>query len=260
MKNCIHIGIIGNFKGHLNGAEKVAEYDLPNGIFIIDNHDEDTFTDGAKIRYPIRGSHVDIEPEFVIRYAIDYCCGKVSGLNPLALTIGNDFTIRVLPGSTKISQRKSWGRFSKGLNSTWWAVPTKIDDTNMARIKLVSYIEREGLFYRTTPIVDTRETKIFGPSLIEWVIDRINHQPNFDFYQAILPTLEKENFPKELVLYTGAPNYTEWGDVNFLQIGDIVHIAAYDSAQMEIADVTERLFGHQHQNSDTMLSFMQKII
>jgi hypothetical protein len=260
MKNTVHIGIIGNFKGHLNGAENVEEYDLPNGIFVINNDVEDTITEGREIKYPAQGCKLDIEPEFVIRYQIQYVDGSISGLTPLALTIGNDFTIRDLSGSNKISERKSWGSRSKGINSLWWDVPAKINLTDMDHIKLVSYIERDGLFYRTTPIVDSSDTKVFGLSLVDWIIDRVKHQSNVALYEEIFPVLARENFPEELVLYTGAPNYTEWGEANFLQLGDIVHVAAYDSVHLDIGKVSEKLFSHQHINNENMLSFMQEII
>ncbi|WP_235653408.1 DUF5718 family protein [Vibrio anguillarum] len=101
------IGIIGNYSGHLSGAEQVQETALPNGIFVIDCSHPETLTSGKIIYYPRSGSKVDIEPEFVIRCQVSYEQGKVSALMPKQLTIGNDFTIRELTGSNKIDQRKS---------------------------------------------------------------------------------------------------------------------------------------------------------
>jgi hypothetical protein len=79
-------------------------------------------------------------------------------------------------------------------------------------------------------------------------------------YEEILPTLIEHGFPEELVLYTGAPIYTDWGEENFLQRGDKVHIAAYYADKMDIEEVKTMFFNNQHKNNDDVLSFVQEII
>ncbi|PWI32320.1 hypothetical protein DI392_16760 [Vibrio albus] len=260
MANSICIGIIGNFNGHLSGAENVAEHDVPNGIFVIHREHEETLTTGDKAKYPQEGSKVDIEPEYVIRFKVKYEDEKVSDLEPVQMTIGNDFTIRQLEGSDKISERKAWGEKSKGINHLWWDMKPFIPDNYGSNLKLISYIERDGLFYRSTPLVDCTDTKVFCSDLINWVVDSINNQTRHGMYEEILPTLVENNFPEELVLYTGAPIYTDWGEENFLQRGDKVHIAAYYADQMDIEDVKSMFFNSKHKNNSDVLSFVQEII
>ncbi|MBF4281644.1 hypothetical protein PL85_13515 [Vibrio anguillarum] len=254
------IGIIGNYSGHLSGAEQVQETALPNGIFVIDCSHPETLTSGKIIYYPRSGSKVDIEPEFVIRCQVSYEQGKVSALMPKQLTIGNDFTIRELTGSNKIDQRKSWGECSKGINHYWWDVLRLSPSNYGENLKLISYIERDGDFYLATPEVDCTELKIFYCHLMVWLTNVINNQVDEGMYSTILPEIEKQGFPNELILFTGAPNYTYWGDMNFIQKGDKVHIAAYDINHTN-EDEIKRMFKSQYIiNNQYILSLSQHII
>lgn len=78
MNNQVCLGIIGNFKGHLSGAENVAESNVPNGIFVIHCEHDETVTTQNIAKYPLAGTHVDIEPEFVIKCRLSYEQGKAN--------------------------------------------------------------------------------------------------------------------------------------------------------------------------------------
>ncbi len=260
MTSTICIGIIGNYFGHLSGAEDVQEHLLPNGIFVIRREHEETLTTQSQVKYPPAGSHVDIEPEFVIRFKMHYENGKVAGLSPLQMTIGNDFTIRKLEGSEKISQRKAWGEKSKGIHPLWWDMKPFTPENYGKNLKLISYIERKGEFHCATPLVDCSETKVFCSELINWIIDRINNQLNEGMYEAILPEVIDNDYPEELILYTGAPNYSQWGEENFLEVGDKVYIAGYFSEFRNESEVTEMFKKGDLINNDQILSFRQEMI
>ncbi|WP_159652626.1 DUF5718 family protein [Vibrio atypicus] len=253
------LGIIGNFSGHLSGAEQVEEQALPNGIFVIDCKEERTVTSGETLAYPRAGDSVDIEPEFVLRCQVEYKDGKVNSLMTTHISIGNDVTIRNLPESEKISQRKSWGRHSKGINRHWWNVsrlsPANYDES----IKLISYIEREGLFHLATPAVSCTELKVFYCHLMAWMVGRINNQKDEGMYEEILPKLAELGYPKEMILYTGAPNYTKWGEDNFLQKGDQVHIAAYNAKLIDEPLIEDMFQRRALINADAILSFSQTV-
>lgn len=260
MKNTIHIGIIGNYKGHLSAAEQVEESDEPNGIFVIHNTDEDTLTHREEIKYPAQGTNVDIEPEFILRCDLSYQENRLANIEVKQMTIGNDFTIRQLEGSEKISQRKAWGGCSKGLHDRWWDVSSFTRTQYGDEIKLVSYIEREGEFYLSTPMVDFSETKLFFDELLSWIIDRINNQQDQGMYEKILPELERLGFPDELILFTGAPNYTQWGEKNFLNRGDTVHIAAFNEEHISKAKIKENFSCQNLMNNLDVLQFSQRIV
>ncbi|MDN3683018.1 DUF5718 family protein [Vibrio tapetis subsp. quintayensis] len=255
------IGIIGNFSGHLSGAENVQEDTLPNGIFVIHCDHNETLSSGDVARYPPAGTRVDIEPEFVLRCKVSYAKdGKVSALMATQITIGNDFTIRELEGSQKISERKAWGEKSKGINQTWWDV-LRLSPANYGNnLKLVSYVERNDIMHLATPVVDCTELKVFYCHLMAWMTDRINHQQDDGMYDAILPILKAQGYPDELVLYTGAPNYTKWGDENFVQKGDKVHIAAFNSDFVSEQTVKEMFTHNKSVNNDELLSFSQLVV
>ncbi len=254
------LGIIGNFTGHLSGAEKVAEDLMPNGIFVINCEENDTLTSGEELRYPRQGTEVDIEPEFVLRCQVGYQDGKVSSLMTTHISIGNDMTIRSLEGSEKISQRKAWGTHSKGINNHWWNVsrlsPLNYDEN----LKLVSYIERDQTLHLATPVVSCTEMKVFYCYLMAWMVERINTQQDEGMYQEILPTLAKLGFPSELILYTGAPNYTQWGNENFVHAGDKIHIAAFNANVVSKEQVEEMFSTNSSSNSDAVLSLSQLVV
>lgn len=254
------LGIIGNFSGHLSGAEKVAEDSMPNGIFVINCEENETLTSGGVLRYPKQGSEVDIEPEFVLHCKVGYQDGKVSSLMTTHISVGNDMTIRTLEGSDKISQRKSWGTQSKGINNHWWNVARLSPKNYDESLKLVSYIERDQTLQLATPVVSCTELKVFYCYLMAWMVERINTQQDEGMYQEILPTLVAMGFPSELTLYTGAPNYTDWGSRHFVQPGDKVHIAAFNDSLVSQEVVEEMFSVGSCINSDAILSLSQQVI
>ncbi|MGF1695467.1 DUF5718 family protein [Vibrio lamellibrachiae] len=255
----LSLGIIGNFLGHLSGAESVTEDRLPNGIFVIDCEHPDTLSSNEIAKYPEQGSKVDIEPEFVLRCQVSYAGGKVSALMAKQMTIGNDFTIRDLPGSEKIDQRKSWGAQSKGINAHWWDI-LRLSPANYGEnFRLISFIERNGEMILATPEVNCTELKVFYCHLMAWMVDRINNQKDEGMYSAILPSIAKLGYPSELILYTGAPNYTPWGEKNFVQKGDKIHIAGYDAEFVDSALVKEMFNRNETDNNDYLLSFTQTV-
>lgn len=255
----LSIGIIGNFSGHLSGAERIEENELPNGIFVIDCSEDNTITSGSTLKYPEQGSEVDVEPEFVLRCQVEYQNGKVSSLMTTHISIGNDVTIRNLPGSEKISERKSWGKHSKGINRHWWNVSRLSPANYDENIKLISYIERDGKLHLATPSVSCTELKVFYCHLMAWMVGRINEQADEGMYEQILPKLAELNYPSELILFTGAPNYSPWAEKHFLATGDKVHIAAYNGRLIDEEIIEEMFLRGELLNSDAVLSFSQLV-
>jgi len=260
MRNSICIGIIGNYFGHLSGAENVEEHRLPNGIFVIDKGKPGMLTASSQAKYPDEGTNVDIEPEFVIRFSADYSNGRLDSLIATHITIGNDYTIRSLEGSSKISQRKAWGDKSKGIHSLWWEIDQFTADNYGENLSLISFIERSGEFYCTTPIATCADTKVFCNDLIEWVIVQVNHQKDKGMYEEILPVLAASGYPQEIILYTGAPNYSRWGEENFVQRGDKVHITAFKNSCLTRESARQQFVDNRAANSSEVLSFSQLVV
>ncbi|WP_375748199.1 DUF5718 family protein [Vibrio sp. HN007] len=260
MTNSICIGIIGNYFGHLSGAENVEEHPMPNGIFVINREHPETLTTGSEARYPKTGTNVDIEPEFVIRFKAKYEKNQLASLKPLQMTIGNDFTIRKLDGSSKISERKAWGEKSKGINRLWWDMLDFTPENYGRNLNLVSYIEREGELYCATLLVNCTDTKVFCDELIKWVIDRVNNQKSEGMYEEILPSVNEMSFPEELILFTGAPNYSQWGEDNFVEKGDTVHIAAFQASSWSQEQVKKLFVSKEIINNDEILTLSQEVV
>ncbi|MGO1297747.1 MAG: DUF5718 family protein [Vibrio sp.] len=233
--NSITMGVIGNYAGHLSGAENVQESELPSGLFVIDQNASSLTTD-AILHYPAKGENIDIEPEFVIEYDIIYDGEQVSQVRRRRITIGNDLTIRQLKNETKISARKSWGKASKGVNAQWWALDSM---TDLANISLISYIETKGESHLATQPLDTNQIKLFGHALENWLVTTMNHQTDHGMFDQILPQLKANHYPKTLTLFTGAPNYTAWGKAHFLNPDDIMHIIGYQTSEYDHQEVMD---------------------
>jgi hypothetical protein len=62
-----------------------------------------------------------------------------------------------------------------------------------------------------------------------------------------------------MILYTGAPNYTKWGEDNFLQKGDQVHIAAYNAKLIDEPLIEDMFQRRALINADAILSFSQTV-
>ena len=252
----ITIGVIGNYFGHLSSAENVHESEVPSGIFVID-HNKSSLTNGSNTFYPAQGSKVDIEPEFVIQYTIQYQDNQVVKVIPHRITVGNDVTIRSLEGATKISTRKSWGENSKGIHPTWWELD-ELESLNT--LSLVSYIERDGKHHMATQPLKIDQMKLFGDALSTWMVEAINGQQEHGMFDQILPVLAKHGYPEELILYTGAPNYTDWGQENFLQPGDVMHIIGYKTDNFNDEQIDLLFKENKLKGLDNVLCLTQKMV
>ena len=253
--NSITMGVIGNYAGHLSGAENVQENEHPSGLFVID-HNASSLTTDAIIHYPTKGENIDIEPEFVIEYDIIYEGEQVSQVRGRRMTIGNDITIRQLKDETKISARKSWGKASKGVYSQWWSLDSLAD---LSDISLISYIETNGECHLATQPLETHQIKLFGAALEDWLVTTLNHQGSHGMFDQLLPQLKANGYPTTLTLFTGAPNYTDWGKTYFLQPDDIMHIIGYRTSEYDHQEVMDLFASNNIQAVPNILYLKQKM-
>ena len=255
---CFSLGIIGNFAGHLSGAEKVEESNLPNGLFVVDSTQQPTVSTGTTLRFPQMGSNVQAEPEFVVKFDVQYQDNKVAKLTPTAISVGNDMTIRKLEGATKIAERKAWGESCKGVASNWW----KVNDLNEidGRYKLVSVVKRDNEYVDYTPIADPSELKIFYSEMCDWLVDTINNQKSEGICSEVLPQLAQAGYPQEIVIFCGAPNYTQWGETHFIEPNDEISIALINSEEVTVENIASVLKTGDVINDENVISYAQKIV
>lgn len=255
---CFCLGIIGNFSGHLSGAEKVEESQLPTGLFAINGLNEDLVTAGDSIRFPNKGSNIQAEPEFVLKFDVAYDNGLVTTITPKAITVGNDMTIRKLEGATKIDARKAWDKECKGLASHWWDV-SDLNEYN-ENFKLVSVVKRDGEYKNYTPIAAPSELKIFYQEMCDWMVDTLNNQKSEGICSNMLESLKEADFPEEIIVFCGAPNYTDWGTHNFIQPEDEIFIAMVNTQKAELQNVVSQIQMGNVINDESVISYTQKVV
>ncbi|MGF1788667.1 DUF5718 family protein [Photobacterium swingsii] len=255
---CFSLGIIGNFSGHLSGAEKVEESHLPNGLFVVKDANSNAVTTGEILNFPPHGENIQAEPEFVVKFDVEYDNNHVKSLSPRAITVGNDMTIRKLEGATKIAERKSWGCASKGVATHWWNVDQL--ETYDHAYKLVSIVKRNGKSVDYTPIADPSELKIFYREMCDWLVNTMNSQASQGICKEILPQLAAADYPSEVVIFCGAPNYTTWGETYFIQPNDEISIALVNSKKISVEDITTKLKSGVVINDSDVISYSQKVI
>lgn len=255
---CFSLGIIGNFSGHLSGAEKVAESTLPNGVFVVNGLEERTVSTGEQITFPPHGTNIQAEPEFVVKFKVEYADNKVAKFIPNAMTVGNDMTIRKLEGAQKIAERKAWGEASKGLATHWW--PVSELETFTEEYKLISIVKRDGEYLDYTPVADPSELKIFYTEMCDWLTQTVNTQQSEGILREILPQLEAAGYPEEIVVFCGAPNYTTWGETHFIEPNDEISIALINSKQTSVDIISNKIKSNALVNDDFVISYTQQVV
>jgi len=213
-------------------AEKVSE--VTSSVW-----DRVTTTDGWQfpvstviIDFPRDGSNVQVEPEVALYVDIVY--GKdglsIDHLVPRKVAAFNDCSIRKLDSATKLSEKKNWGSASKGISPQHFKVIRFSPGAFVDRLVLVSYIKRDGEIYKYSVNCPARNYLTFHEPLLDWITERLNHQQNDGKWDNVLPLMLAER-PTSAWIALGAGEYTEWGEVNFLQPKDEAVVCLYDEEQ-----------------------------
>ena len=166
LHNIPTFGVAGNFTGHLEQAGeakdfenvKTAEVNAPKALFptyipltpgmAIDDESVPMFLhdfpfDDEKIIFPAGEQKLQIEPECALMCDISWKAGRVVGLSPVAFGASNDCSIRK-EGAKKISQKKNWGRASKGFSAHTIEIDRFDDQGILNRYRIASFLVREG--------------------------------------------------------------------------------------------------------------------
>lgn len=249
---CFGLGVAGNTAGHMaqaGEAEKPPEgADTPKpatpaNVFTFyapvakgTSHPEvmeslkDFPVTFAVIQYPKVGTNVQVEPEMGLLVDIVYTkdLSKVERLQPREICAFNDCSIRSLEGSTKLSEKKNWGSASKGMSVRTFRVDSVSKGALADRLVIVSYVRRDGQIHKYSEEGAARDYLMFHEELLDWIVDRINNQTDTGKWLAIMPDLEKSDYPTSMWIALGAGMYTDWGEKNFLLPGDDCVVAIYD--------------------------------
>lgn len=239
----IGLGVAGNFAGHLEQAGeaadfvnvKTAEVVQPKAIFPFYvpaqglGHFQFLSTypiSSQQIYFPHDADNLQIEPEVALICEIHYKNGKVIALHPSHFAAYNDCSIR-RPNAQKICQKKNWGSDSKGLSATWIALDKFEPGGNLDDYRIACFHKRDGMLNSYGIDSPTLGYSYFHQKLLDWIVDRMNNQPDENPMNNIAELLEKANYPTKAVISIGATRYTEFGEHNFLQVGDTSIVVLY---------------------------------
>jgi len=257
MTKMIGLGVAGNFAGHLEQAGEadsfshveVKETGAPKAIFpfYVPGYIHDDFSflpvfplSSDTIVFPEEGDNLQLEPEVAIVCRVSYTDGAVSKLLPLHFGAYNDCSIRN-PNARKISQKKNWGAKTKGLSATLFDIDVFDEGGVMNRYRIASYLQRDNEFFEYGIDSPVSGYSYNHSKLLEWVIDKMNHQQDEDPMQAITPLLEAAAYPDFTVISIGATRYTEFGETHFLKTGDRTFVAVYDARRYTPDQIVDRI-------------------
>ena len=248
-------GVAGNFTGHLEQAGeavdfanvKTAEQNAPKAIFptyipikSIDSKGKikneelakvpenllDFPFDQDKIIFPQNEENIQVEPECALIFDATWENQKLKSLKPICFGASNDCSIRK-PGAKKISQKKNWGKSSKGLSNNLIDVDTFEPGRILNNYNIASFIKRNNEIFEYGEDSAIKDYSYIYEKLINWLIEKINNQQDEGPAEKIYDYLVQSNFPSKIMISIGATRYTEFGEKNYLQKGDKSYIIIY---------------------------------
>lgn len=268
-KACLGLAVAGNVAGHMaqaGEAEKTAPAGkTPAGCFIFYNpHPEYTGDDAlreqldrlsvfpvnnSKIDYPrdLEGAtNVQVEPELALFCLVMYSedeDGKkvVSELVPMKVAAFNDCSIRKLPDSVKLSEKKNWGAHSKGISRHSFPVTDFSKGGPADRFMISSYLKRAGETFPYTVPAYAKNYTMYNQELLDWIVTRMNGQRSECKWDDLPELIAASGYPDQAWIALGAGEYTEWGETNFLQPEDQAVVMVHDSELLPDGPTQEQI-------------------
>ncbi|WP_421333253.1 DUF5718 family protein [Aeromonas sp. 603607] len=253
----IGLGVAGNFAGHLEQAGEASDFvavvvrdtTAPKALFsfFVPGHpgqlgvfplsDKAIFLPEAAVS---GDEKVQIEPEVALWCELEYADKQVVAIHPRAFGAYNDCSIR-RPNAKKISEKKNWGEESKGLADkllplSGFAAGCELDDYRIA-----CYLERDGELHAYGVDSAAIDYSYFHGKLLDWAIDKFNHQQDEGPAEHIQGLLAQAGHPPHALISIGATRYTPFGETHFLKPGDTSCVVVYPGSRYSEADIREAI-------------------
>lgn len=274
-KHFIGLGVAGNFAGHLEQAGEASDFVKvetteaiqPKAIFPFYVPSQ-TLSDSEQflsifplshqeIKFPDNADNLQIEPEVALICQIEYSDKKVTALKPTHFAAYNDCSIR-RPNARKICEKKNWGVASKGISATRIPLDKFVQGGNLDSYRIACFHKRHDQLSEYGINSQTVGYSYFHQKLLDWIIDRMNNQPDQDPMNNIANLLKHSNYPTQAIISIGATRYTEFGEKNFLQIGDTSIVVVYNAEKYSENEILAMANAEQFEQDISAL--VQKVI
>lgn len=273
-ENYLGLGIAGNFALHLAQAGELEEFKdimtedeaAPKGIFpfylpkhvnLKDNLNIFPLSNDT-IQRPKENLNIQAEPEVALVCKLEYENNKLIKITPTHFGAYNDCSIRVA-GANKISDKKNWGKNSKGIAKTLLKIDKFENGGVMDNFNICSFLRRDKKLNAYGEKVELNGYSYFYEKLTSWMINKINTQENVGPLEPIHEYIKICNYPKNMIISIGATRYTSYGEKTFLKSSDEIIIVLYDKNKETLQSVTEALnsFNYVQKNMNILA---QKVI
>ncbi len=281
-ENYVGLGIAGNFALHLAQAGELEDFKdvitadeaAPKGIFpfylphYIPSTNATTRTpkdilttyplSSDTLKLPEANVNVQTEPEVGLVCEINYKDGKVKSITPTHFGAYNDCSIRVA-GAEKISDKKNWGRSSKGIASSLLAIDKFEEGGVMDNYSICSFLKRDNTLTPYGEDVELNGYSYFYSKLTGWIKNQINTQENFGPLEPLSEYIKACNYPAKAIISIGATRYTEYGETTFLKVGDEIFVVVYNHDSYSFKDVVTILNDEEY-TKEEMSILHQKVL
>ncbi len=255
-KNFIGLGVAGNFAGHLEQAGEAADFlqvkteeaIQPKAIFpfyvpseTLSSTEQFLSTyplSHDTIAFPQDADNLQIEPEVALICEIHYQDGQVNKLKPTHFAAYNDCSIR-RPNARKICEKKNWGENSKGISATQIALDKFEQGGVLDNYHIACFHKRNGVLNTYGEDSPAASYSYFHQKLLNWIIDKMNHQPDQGPMNHIAELIKQSHQPAHAIISIGATRYTPFGETNFLQVGDTSIVVVYDATKYTNDQIVE---------------------
>ena len=269
----IILGVAGNVAGHLEQAGEADDFrgvetadpNAPKGLFPVyvpgaGEHFLSTFPISSDRLVPPKvPDHLQIEPELALFCELHYSGGRVQRVAPTHFAAHDDCTIRA-PGAEKISQKKNWGADSKGTADAFVALDRFEPRGVLDRFRLASYLLRDGVLEPYGIDSPVTGYSYFYAKLLDWLVDRMNHQRDEGPLESIAHWLEVAGRPETALISVGATRYTPFGESHFLESGDEAVVALYDARERREPELRAQLASRDAKSGPGLSLLRQRVV
>jgi len=274
-KNYIGLGIAGNFALHLDQAGEAEDFKdiitadeaAPKGMFpfylpkpveaakdILNTYP----LDADYIKLPEQDVNVQAEPEVGLVCELEYTGERLIAIKPTHFGAYNDCSIRV-KGASKISDKKNWGKSSKGLSNTLFEIDAFAENGIMDKFSIASFLRRGNEVHAYGEDVELKGYSYFYSKLTDWMVKQIDTQDDFGPLEDLISYISECDQPSKAIISIGATRYTKYGETTFLKSGDEVIIVVYDNTKHSASEISKRVIDSVY-TDDTMSVLKQKVL